>query len=114
MPPHPSPAATSGYRERLPTVPADLREDHYHLVHLLDRQQRTEGSAVAGLAAALASGGRRPALLGALGWIRRGGTRGIGRVLAQPGFQLAAALPLGQDQRLGGARRRCPDLQRQG
>ena len=47
----------------------------------------------------------------------RGGRRetgGVGRVLPQPGFQLADALTLSYDQRLSGARRRCPNLRRQG
>jgi hypothetical protein len=35
-------------------VPAVLRDDHYHLVHLLDWQQRAEGPAVSGLAIAFA------------------------------------------------------------
>jgi hypothetical protein len=33
-------------------MPASLRDDHYHLVYLLDRQQGTVRPAVSGLAAA--------------------------------------------------------------
>jgi hypothetical protein len=54
MPPDPA-AAGWGLGQRLPTVPAVLRDDNYHLIHLLDRQQRAEGPTVSGLAAAFSS-----------------------------------------------------------
>ena len=58
MPPDPAGTATRGLGNRLPTVPAILRDDHDHLVHLLDRQQRAVGPAMAGLAATLPTGQR--------------------------------------------------------
>jgi hypothetical protein len=44
-----------GFRKRLLTMPAALRHRRHKLVHLLDRQQRAVGPAMAGLAATLAS-----------------------------------------------------------
>jgi hypothetical protein len=65
------------------------------LVHLLDWQQPTAGCTVSGLAAPLPAAGQRPALRRGLGGIRRGRTRGIGRSLAQAGFQLLYPLVQG-------------------
>jgi hypothetical protein len=59
---------------------------------LLDRPQRAERAPVAGLAAALPSGRGGFRSHWRLGRIRRGRTRGIGRSLAEPGFQLLDAL----------------------
>jgi hypothetical protein len=92
MPPDTAPTATGGVGKRLPAVPADLGDDHHDLMDLLDQQQRTVASTVARLAATLPSRGRRFRPRRGLPWIRRWGTRGSGRVLAQPGFQLADAL----------------------
>ncbi len=55
MPPGPVAAAGCGLGKRLLAMPADLWDDHYHLVHLLDRQQRAKRASVAGLAASFAS-----------------------------------------------------------
>src|SRR5215218_10221168 len=95
MPPEPATTAAGGFRKRLLTMPAVLRDDHYHLVHLLDRQQGAVHAAMARLAAALPSGRWRFRARRRLGWVRRGRTRGIGRGLPQPGFLLAD--PLVQD-----------------
>jgi hypothetical protein len=89
MSPDPASTAADGCGEGLATVSADLRQDRYHLVHILDRQQGTAGTVVSGLAASLPARRRRPALPRGSRGIRRGRTRGIGRGLAQAGFQLA-------------------------
>jgi hypothetical protein len=59
MPPGPAPVARRGFGKRLLTLPTPLRHHGDDLVHLLDRQQRPEGSAVARLAASLPTGGPR-------------------------------------------------------
>src|SRR5439155_16599440 len=56
VPPHPAPTAGCDARERLPTVPADLRHDPHGLIHLLDRQQPAERAPVSRLPPALAAG----------------------------------------------------------
>src|SRR5712692_7071311 len=81
-------------------MPAALRQYRHDLIHLLDWEQRTEARAVAGLSAALAVRGRPFRPRRSVGWVGRWGTGGIGRRLAQAGFQLAdplvqnSALPL--------------------
>jgi hypothetical protein len=114
MPPRPTVTSGFGARERLPAVPADSRDDPHDLIHLLDRQQPAERAAVSGLAAALPSGRERLRTRRRMGWIRGRGLRRIRRVLAEPSFQLTDPLALRHDQRLGGVRRRFPNLQRQG
>ena len=91
MPPHPPSVAGGGLGKRLPTLPADLRDNHYHGIHLLDRQQGTERTVMSGLTTAFPSGGRRFRARLGLGWIGRRRTGGIGGVLAQSGFQVADA-----------------------
>src|SRR5262249_23505583 len=100
--------AAGGFWKRLLTIPAVLGDDRYHLVHLLDRQQRAVHAAMARLAATLPSRGRSLRARRRLGWIRRRRTRGIGRGLPLPGFQLADALA----QR-GGLRPQGPVLEAQ-
>ena len=114
LPPRPTTTAGCGARERLPTVPADRRDDPHDLIHLLDRQQPAERPAVSRLAAALPSGGRRIRPRWCLGRIRRRGTGETCRGLAQADFQVPDALLQGHHQRLGCARGRGPDLRRQG
>ena len=55
MAPDPAPLAASRLGQGLATVPAASGDDLYHLVHLLDRQQRAEGAPVSGVAASFAS-----------------------------------------------------------
>ncbi len=99
MPPHPGPGWSFGARETLLTMPTVLGHHGHDFVHLLDRQQPAEGSAVSRLTAPLPARRRRFRARWCLGRLRRGGTRGIGRVLPQPGFQLAD--PLVQGSRPG-------------
>src|SRR5437588_12017777 len=73
MPPRPATTTPGSARERLPTVPAELRYDAHHLIHLLDRQQPAECAPVSRLAAALPAGPRRPPLRGYVRWVREGG-----------------------------------------
>jgi hypothetical protein len=54
MPPDPATRAAGGFRKRLQTMPAVLRRHCHDLVHLLNRQQGSEGSTVTGLATPLA------------------------------------------------------------
>src|SRR5229473_3180552 len=99
-----------GFGQRLSTVPTHVRDDHYHFVHLLSRQQRPECATMSRLTAAL------PARRGSfgspwtLGWIKGGWPGGIGRGLTQAGFQVPDTFPLGEDQRLGRSRGRGPNL----
>src|SRR5438105_15433570 len=92
MPPDPATTRAGGFRKRLLTMPAAFRHHRHDLGHLLYWEQRAVGPAVSRLAAAFASGAVSPALRGAMRRIGRGGTRGIGGVLAQMGFQLVDAL----------------------
>jgi hypothetical protein len=87
-------AAGAGKRSPTPvgqeTVPAAVGLHRDDRVHLLQRQQRAVGPTVSWLAA-VPSGAPRPVVRGDVRGIRGRGTRGIGRGLAQPGFQLADA-----------------------
>ena len=71
---------------------AALRHHRHDLVHLLHRQQPAVHAPVARLAAALPACRRPFRPRGCRGWVRRGRTRGVGRGLAEPGFQFADAL----------------------
>jgi hypothetical protein len=55
MPPDLATTVAGGLGKCLPAVPADLRDDNYDLIDLLDRSQRAMSPAVAGLAATLPS-----------------------------------------------------------
>jgi hypothetical protein len=91
MPPDPATTAAGGFGKRLLTMPAALRHHGHDLMYLLDWEQHTEAPTVPGLAAALASRRYCLALSLHLGRIGRRRPRGAGRVLAEPGFQLAYA-----------------------
>ena len=92
MPPNPAARAGCGSGERLPAVPAALRDDHHHLIHFLDRQQPTEGPTVSWRSASLAARGLSWSFPRGLGQVGGWGAGGVGGVLAQPRFQLADAL----------------------
>ena len=130
MPPDPTPPRPAG-RETAAEIPAALRHDGHDFVHLLDRQQRAEGPAVAGLATAVPAGGRRFRAQLGLEWDPRkavgrsspsSGPVGLparGRALAGPHSPRAGrrspdgASPTAPGGRSVGSRQRRPELGRQ-
>jgi hypothetical protein len=61
--------AARGFRKRLTTVLVAFRHQGHDLVHLLGREQRTEGPALSRLAATFPAGGCSPVLRGYLRWV---------------------------------------------
>ena len=93
MPPDPAPAAGGGLGERLLTMPAALRAPRPRLSSTCSTgSSARKAPRCPGWPPRFRPDGGAFGRARCLGRIRRGRTRGIGRGLAQPGFQLADAL----------------------